>query len=383
VRLALLLMVIGTGAAWSQPPADHVVVTDFAELVVDRGGEAEDWQPAFQAAVAEACAGGRPIYVPAGTYRIRRALDLTPPPAERRPFLHQSIRLVGAGQWHSIISQEVETENCIDWSGPTYEDGAAHGQIQDLCLRGGAVTLNIKWHNHFVMDSCYIEGAQRYGVYAEGWSNRFLNSTIRWCREAGFYGGGHFNNCVIRDCYFSRDGIGILLAGGHGSRVEGCGLESCARAAILVRNMRGLTISDCYFEGNGYRLEQFPYEGVPNTISLDMNNTQISIHDNILRANLDDTGALLSIADVRSGHVYDNLFYNYNPFRHGILLRAASESKPEWVTAIEDLVVEHNRTYQVAVPLGEDTPGVYDAAVAAGSRFDWELERQSTTGNDG
>jgi len=226
------------------------------------------------------------------------------------------------------------------------------------------------------MDSCYLEGAQSYGVYSEGWSSRFLNSTIRWCRQAGFFGGGHWNNCVIRDCYFSRDGVGILLSGVHGSRIEGCGLESCARAAVLVCNTRGLTISNSYSEGNGYRLEEhFPYEGAPNTVSLDVNNLAISIHDNIFRANLDDEGALLSIADVHSGHVYDNLFYNYNPFRHGILLRAASEMKPEWETAITDLVVEHNRAYQVAVPLGQDTPGVCDAAVAAGSSFDWELTR--------
>lgn len=373
MRLALALMAVATGVACAQTLSDCVIVTDFADQAIDRGGEAEDWQPAFQAAAARARETGQPIYVPAGTYPIRQAIDFTPPVAERRPFLYPEIQLIGAGPFASVIDQQVETENCLNWSGPTYEEGASKGRLSNICLRGGDIILNIKWHNHFVMDACYLEGAQSYGVYAEGWSSRFLNSTIRWCRQAGFYGGGHFNNCVIRDCYFSRDGIGILLSGVHGSRIEGCGLESCARAAVFVRNTRGLTISNSYFEGNGYRLEQFPYEGVPNTVSLDMNNLTITIHDNIFRANLDDAGALLSIADVRSGHVYDNLFYNYNPFRHGILLRAASETKPEWVTAIEDLVVEHNRVYQVAVPLGEDTPGVYDAAVAAGSRFDWDL----------
>ncbi len=366
--------VLLAGTCGAQPLSDSVVVTDFADVVIDRGGEAEDWQLAFQAAAQKARETAQPIYVLAGTYPIRQAIDFTPPTLEKRPFLYPEIRLSGAGPYASVIDQQVETENCVNWSGPVYEESASKGYLGNICLRGGDITLNIKWHNHFVMDSCYIEGAMRYGVYAEGWSSRFLNSTIRWCREAGIYAGGHFNNCVIRDCYFSRDGIGILFSGVHGSRVEGCGLESCARAAIYVRHTRGLTINNSYFEGNGYRLEEhFPYEGIPNTVHLDMNNLAISIHDNIFRANLDDEGALLSIADVRTGHVYDNLFYNYNPFRHGILLRAAAETKPEWDTVIADLVVEHNRTYQVAVPLGEDTPGVYDAAVAAGSTFDWEL----------
>lgn len=371
--VALLLVAAGAGGA---PLADDVVrVTDFADLAIDRGGEAEDWQPAFQAAAAEAYETGRPLYVPTGTYRIRQAIDLTPPPAERRPFLWQSIKLIGAGQWRSIISQEAENQNCVNWSGPTYEDSTSHGRLEDICLRGGVTVLNIKWHNHFVMDSCYIEGGSEYGIYAEGWSSRFLNSTIRWATVAGIYARAHFNNCVIRDCYFSRDGVGIFLNGGHGNRVEGCGLESCARAAIYIQNTRGLTINNSYFEGNGYRLpDRFPFDGFPNTISIDRNNTSVSIHDNIMRVNRDDEGALISIADITHGHIYDNLFYSSNPARHGILLRAAAETKPELPTAIRNLIVEHNHASDLlAKPLAEDTPGVFAKAQEAGSSFDWPI----------
>ncbi len=368
---ALLLTVTG---ADTQPADDVVRVTDFADVVIDRGGEEEDWQPAFQAAAAEAYETTRPIYVPAGRYPIRQAIDLTPPPAEKRPFLHPSIRLIGAGQWRSIISQEAEGVNCVDWSGPAYEEGAVHGRLEDICLRGGEIVLNIRWHNHFVMDSCYIEGGRRYGVYAEGWSGRFLNSTIRWAGEAGIYAGGHFNNCIIRDCYFSRDGIGVLFSGVHGSRVEGCGLESCARAAIFVRHTRGLTVSDTYFEGNGYRLpDRFPFEGIPNTLHIDLNCLSICVHDCIFRVNRDDEGALISIADLRHGHIYDNLFYCANPAPNGIMLRGASETKPEQETAIRDLIIEHNHAHQIARPLAEDTPGLYDAALDNGCEFDWEL----------
>ena len=357
----------------AQLPTDALVVTDFRELALDVGGEEEDWQPAFQAAIARARETRQPVYVPAGEYRIRRAIEIVPPDLDKRPFGSDNVRIVGAGMFKSVVIQSVEAENCVDWTGLEYEKSEVRGELEDISLRGGEITLNIKWHNHFRMDSCYLEGSGRYGVYAEGWSSRFLNSIIRWCGEAGIVGAGHFNNCIIRDCYFSRDGIGILLSGVHGSRIEGCGLESCARAAIFVRNTRGLTIADSYFEGNGYRLAQFPFEGVPNTISLDMNNMGIEIHDNILRVNRDEEGALISIADCRGGHIYDNLFYCYNPGRHGIRLRGVSETKPEWQTAIADLVVESNTMHQVVIPLSEDTPGVYDRAVAAGCSFDLAL----------
>lgn len=353
---------------------DGVRVTDYAQLAIDVGGEAEDWQPAFQAAAAEAYASGKPLYVPTGRYQIRQAIDLTPPPAEKRPFMWQAIRLIGAGQWRSIISQETEGINCVDWSGPVYEDSTSHGRLEDICLRGGATVLNIKWHNHFVMDSCYIEGGSEYGVYAEGWSNRFLNSTIRWATVAGIYGRAHFNNCVIRDCYFSRNGIGVLISGGHGNRIEGCGLESCARAAVYVLNTRELTICNSYFEGNGYRMpERFPFEGIPNTIAIDRSNTSVTVHDNILRVNRDDEGALISIADLTHGHIYDNLFYSANAAMHGIVLRGAAENKAEEPTSITDVVVEHNHASElVRRPLSEDAPGVFAKARETGSEFDWE-----------
>lgn len=375
IALICIAALIAVGAN-SAPIADDVVkVTDYEELAIDRGGEAEDWQPAFQAAAAEAYETGKPLYVPTGRYEIRQAIDLTPPPAEKRPFLWQSIKLVGAGQWRSVISQEAEGVNCVDWSGPTYEESTSHGRLEDICLRGGMTVLNIKWHNHFVMDSCYIEGGSEYGVYAEGWSSRFLNSTIRWATIAGIYARGHFNNCVIRDCYFSRDGIGIWFNGGHGNRVEGVGMESCARAAIYILNTRGLTIANSYFEGNGYRLpDRFPFEGFPNTITIDRNNISVKIHDNIMRVNRDDEGALISIADLVHGHIYDNAFYNYNPARHGIILRGTAENKPEAPTAIRDLIVEHNFVHElIEKPLAEDTPGVYAKAVDEGSEFDLEL----------
>jgi len=351
-------------------------VTAFSGHVVDLGAETEDWQPAFQAAIAQARETLKPIYVPAGEYSIRKPIEIVPVEVEGTPFVRNNIRLFGAGPYKSIISQQVETENCVNWTGLTYEKPATHGHLSNLLLRGGATTLNIKWHNYFTMDSCYIAGAAQHGVHAEGWSSRFLNSTFRWCTGTGFFGGAHFNNCVIRDCYFSRDGTGILLSGVHGSRIESCGLESCAQAAIFVRGTHGLTINNCYFEGNGYKnVELLSVEGSANTVHLDLNCWAIRIHDCIFRKNLDDEGALISIADCRGGHIYDNYFYCYNPGKNGIKLRAHSEAKPDAEPVIADLTVDRNWWQNLENPLSEAQPGLYDKAVKSGCSFDWPLSR--------
>ena len=106
----------------------------------------------------------------------------------------------------------------------------------------------------------------------------------------------------------------------------------------------------------------------------DSNCTSVKVHDNIMRVNRDDEGALISIADLTHGSIYDNTFYNYNPGRHGILLRGSAETKPDEPTAIRDLIVEHNYIHElIEKPLAEDTPGVYAKAVEAGCEFDLEL----------
>jgi len=89
-------------------------VTTLRDLVVDPATEAEDWQPAFQAAIAKARETRRPIYVPA--------------------------------------------ENCIDWPRLECEKPCAHGHLSDTHLRGGNTTLNIKLHNYFTLDTCDIAG---------------------------------------------------------------------------------------------------------------------------------------------------------------------------------------------------------------------------------
>ena len=380
-KTAALAIIVGAPAALlcpcvAQPATDVVDVTAFRAHVVDADAEMEDWQPAFQAAIAKARETLQPIYVPTGEYKIRKAIEILPVEVEGTPFIRNNIRLFGAGQYKSIIHQQVETENCVNWTGLEYEKPAVHGHLSNLCLRGGKTTLNIKWHNYFMLDSCYIAAAVERGVHAEGWSSRFLNSTVRWCREVGFLGGGHFNNCVIRDCYFARDGIGILLSGVHGSRIESCGLETCAKAAIFVRGVWGLTINNCYFEGNGYKtVKHLPVEGTANTVHLDLGCSAIRIHDCIFRVNLDEEGALISIADCRHGHIYDNYFYCYNPAKNGIKLRARSETKADAEPVIKDLIGERNWHHNLERPLTESEPGVYDRALENGCSFDWPLSQ--------
>jgi len=263
-----------------------VSVTSYRQHATGVGTDEEDWAPAFQQALAECGKTGKPLLVPAGVYRIRKALQV-PQTEVIKGFMNPGrLAIRGAGRMQSVIWQQVDTENGMDWTGPAYGEGFAGGTLSDLSLVGGKICLNIKWHNHFSMDNCYIAGAEQFGVYAEGWSSRFTNSTIRWCKLAGIRGVGHFNNVVIRDCYFSRDRVGVSLGYGNGIRIVGCGMESCSDSAITVANASSVSIRDCYFEGNAYPgVGPLGEKGptFPSVVHLDLHANNVLINGCIFR----------------------------------------------------------------------------------------------------
>ncbi|MFO7947119.1 MAG: right-handed parallel beta-helix repeat-containing protein, partial [Armatimonadota bacterium] len=247
-----------------------------------------------------------------------------------------------------------------------------------MLLAGGRITLNLKWHNNFKLESCRISGAKQYGIYTEGWSSRFLNSVIRWCDEAGFYGYAHFNNAVIRDCYFGRCKIGALIHGGHGSRIDGCGFERCAQDAVYLRSVKGFSISDSYFELNG-RLDSphFEAESPANAVEIGFNSWGVNIHDCIFRSQKDPNGALIAISDIETGHIYDNLFWTNNPVQNGILLLEKSRQRPDWDNQISNLVVEGNKGRNIRSLLTEEVDGLVEKAQQNGSSFQWEIGEEA------
>lgn len=374
VALSVWAWQVGRGAEPAPPnvltpPPGAISLLTFAQHVVGPGTDVEDWQPAFQAAIALCQQGFRPLHVPAGVYRIRKSIRIVPVEGVKNPSGHQSLRIFGDGRHQSIILQESETENVIDWTGLTYEKPATLGEMIGLCLQGGKTALNIKWHNYFSMDSCYIHGAKEYGVYAEGWSCRFRNSIIRWCFKAGIRGTSHFNNNIVRDCYFSRDGIGFHFTGGYGNRIEGCAFEVCAKAAVFLRGTNSFTINNCYFEGNGYKdqhRELFQVEGAANTLHLDYSCLHINIHDNIFRCNKDPDGAFISAAYTIKGHIYDNTFLN-SPT--AIKLSDHCETNEGAKPHFGQLIVERNLMKDVETPLAEAASGLIKRALLSGSAF--------------
>lgn len=357
--------------------AGYVELTDFSDAALDRGAETEDWQPAFQQAIAAARARLKPLHIPAGEYKIRRPIEILPASEPRNCLDHNDMRIVGDGKYHTIISQQVEDENAIDWTGLTYEEPCTFGRLEQLTVTGGDTALNIKWHNYFTLDSCYIAGAKQYGIYAEGWSSRFVNSTIRWCYKAGIRGGTHFNNNVIRDCYFSRNAIGAhLMNGCYGSRIEGCGFELCAKAAVFLRGCNSFTINNTYFEGNGYRNKHqdlFSVEGSADTVHLDYACRQVTIHDCIFRINQDPEGALIAMAYVIGGHIYDNSFLNGE---NAIKLRSGCETNENAGSFLGRVLVERNEMKDINQPLVEEQAGLIQKAVERRCAFHVSARRE-------
>lgn len=381
-----------TPAAWG-----FVSVRSYQQLAAAVGTEEEDWEPAFRAALAECGKAGRPLFVPAGVYKIRKAIDV-PQTQVMKGFMNPGrLAIRGAGRMQSIIWQQVDTENVVNWSGPTYEEDFSGGGLADLSLAGGTICLNIKWHNHFSLDNCYVAGAQQFGIYAEGWSSRFNNCTIRWCRQAGIRGAGHFNNIVIRDCYFSRDRIGISLGYGNGIRIIGCGLESCSDSAITVSNASSVSIRDCYFEGNAY-----PDEGAlgakgatfPNVLYLDVHANNVVVSGCIFRGGkgYGDANQIGVVGGVNHT-IRENRFTNCHvavkllsesvswPDRNGVVTQRLCVTQNDFHCT--DRVKTYRRERDLApvgVFLTEAVEGLIDAATAAGCVF--ESPTLSNVGSD-
>jgi len=154
IAIAVVIMICSGAILIAAPAGEVIDVTSFSQLVKEPGTDGEDWQPAFQAAVEVAREQLRPIYVPAGRYKIRKPIVIEP---LLDPHGQKNIRIFGDGQFLSAIIQQVDTENVIDWTGREYEKSAYFGQIENIGIWGGAIGLNLKWHNYFKVDSCYIQ----------------------------------------------------------------------------------------------------------------------------------------------------------------------------------------------------------------------------------
>lgn len=313
---ALIFVILLTISFSSQTskaqPLEMVSLRSHQALAEHVGEENENWQPAFQAALKEARDSGKPLYVPPGTYRIRSAIAIEHG-GNLKEFLNpQKVSLIGAGPQHSIIQQMDPTANVLDWSGPTYQESYSGGSIRDLAIVGGDIGLNLKWHNYFRMNNCYVAGAHRYGIYTEGWSSRFSDSIVRWCRQAGFYGRAHANDIKIDGFYFSRNGIGIRLTGSNGIFISDSGFEHNARSAIYIEHTSHPVISSCYFECNGHRrgpafLNDGP--GYPNVIHLDGLTNSAVIQNNIFRESLEEAN-MIGIVACEGARIIGNKFSN-------------------------------------------------------------------------
>jgi len=398
VSLAGPLLCFGADSRGEAPlTRNWIDIRSFQDRAEGVGKETEDWQPAFMAAVALAKKTGRPVYVPAGVFKIRKAIDVpyieepqTTPVGKGYP-----LRIAGEGQWLSIIQQMDDQENILNWSGPTYEKSFYRGCIKDLCLVGGAIAVNVKWHNYFTMDTCYIHGAHQYGVYAEGWSSQFINTTIRWCFNVGLYGGAHFNNITIRDGYYSRCGVGIYLNGGYGVRLDGVGIEVCGNSAIVARMMKKLSITNCYFEANGLAAPKYIKEGptYPDQIYLGYANRSVTIADCIFRINAAERGGIISMSHCADGRITDNLFQPRGR-EVAVLLRDHALIGAPIPNVVTRLTVEDNHflppeTKKGVKPArfwyGEESPGLIKRALSRGCTFEGHAEntRQGTVVTEG
>lgn len=320
----------------------RVNVLDFKSLVEEPEKENENWQPAIQAAIKKALnLNGGPVYFPAGKYQITKTI-VVPVHLLKKEGWFGHLAFVGDGPRQSVIVQNDASKNVLDWTGPDVKASIAHGSIRNIGLSGGKNALNIQWHNQFRLDNCYIQGCSNAGIIAEGYSSSFTNVIIRWCRKYGILGRGHFNDITIRDGYFSRNGIGIYLSGGHGIRINGIGFENCANTGIFANGILGLSITNCYFERNGIANQDFfkKSDGFPSSIYINRNVRMLTIEECIFRGTTDNFGHI-SLVNCIDGSIRKNVFqYHYNG-EVGLLLRSKVHHTRE-LHHLERVYVENN-----------------------------------------
>lgn len=343
---------------------DRVVLTDYKDKAVDVGGENEDWQPAFQAALTAAVEQGRPLYVPTGKYVIRKAIEITHGGNPNHFLNPQKVQIIGAGPNHSIIQQVNEKENAINWSGSTYKTSLAGGSIRDIAIAGGDITLNIRWHNYFRMNNCYIAGAMTYGIYAEGWSSRFSDSIVRWCRGAGFRAGAHFNDIKIDGFYFSRNSRSIELIGGNGIFIRDSGFENSSATAIFIQNTSKVVVTECYFESNGHNRGPKILDtgkGYPSSIHVDGIPSSLVITNNIFRGGQGyNTATQINLVACEGAIIKGNLFSNCLV---AIKLLEKSHTDQQVIGTLTGIKVADNtiETRDNVKKLREGVPGIFMA----------------------
>ncbi len=334
-KLIAVLFLLCLASVYALEGYGAVNVLDFKDDVIAIGTDKEDWQPAIQKAVAKAYATTRTLYFPAGTYNIQKALDFGREPTQ---MYISGLTVNGDGRFTSIIKQNNPKENCINWTGKTYKGSIQGGTINGMCILGGDIALNMKWHNTFTLTHCYA-GNARIGIYAEGWSNRYIDFIIRHCSEKGFVGCAHFNDCTLRDGYLSRCGIGICFDGGaRGVRVSGIGIEQTVKCAMYIRLSLAIAISECYFEGNAMA----PVKGWQENCSiwLDYGNNGISVNGCIFRGTAKNCGHI-AIGSGENIAIQDNVD-QIHLWGTDALIMLAHSSHPRFDTGIKDLKVENN-----------------------------------------
>ncbi len=235
-----------------------------------KGDGSVDDAPAIQSAVDYAQVTGEPVrnggalglsvYFPAGLYTIAEPIILDP---TKRP-----LRVFGDGR-HSCI-QGMDGDDVIDaifWFDTTRNRIANGWRFHDLYLVAGIrpsggtnVTYGIRGHlTRSVFRDLVIQSFSREdgaGIYfGYGWSNTIETCSILHCRSAIRSLDNNLNsvnivNCLLRQSrgpaiYFPQSMGGLLV------HIRGCTIEGNWGPAILVEgSLRGLDVSDCYFEVN-------------------------------------------------------------------------------------------------------------------------------------
>lgn len=252
-----------------------------------RPGAFDDQSKAFSRLLKEASDAGKPVYLPAGEYRVS---NIALPRNVILEGVPGATRIVYGGDGHFLLGEDCER---IALSGLAF-DGMNRWLSDET---RGLVDLRGVGHAHF--DNCSFAGSSKNGVVLERCAGRIANSEIAGAFDAGLWSvegagmtisGNRVTDCgnggilvhrwsADEDATFvtgnrvariralnggtGQNGNGINLFRAEGCIVSGNDIADCAFSAIRANSASAARIADnrCTRSGETAIYAEFAFEG--------------------------------------------------------------------------------------------------------------------------
>lgn len=225
---------------------DPINVKDFGAV----GDGVHDDTPAFLQALSLVDKNGSVLFVPEGTYLIKRTLKF-PKYSECKNFV-----LKGLNKRVSTLLFDLDEGTAIDMQGE--DSDRIYGSIENIRIESAntnqvdGITLKNN-QNTKVLDNVHIQGFYNNIYINQNWTLRFQDVTSVYALNCNLNMSNDVVNSLIIDggSYAGGKNINIYLHG-HNHHISNCDISQSQESTggLHASYCHGLNITGCYFESN-------------------------------------------------------------------------------------------------------------------------------------